>query len=61
MDGTPTPTPTYRYRIKGQRLLSDTREPPEEVIRAASELNAADAYFDLHGQRPIARFERVRD
>ncbi len=45
-------TPTYRYRIKGFHR-------PPEIIRAASELNAADAYFSLHGACTIEHFERV--
>lgn len=53
------PRRQYRYRIRGARLASETKEPPEETIAAASELNAADAYFHLHGKRPLTLFRRV--
>jgi hypothetical protein len=55
------PRRQYRYRIRGARLASETKPPPEETIRAASELNAVDAYFQLHGKRPIAAFSRIAD
>jgi hypothetical protein len=52
-------TGTYRYRIQGARLASETQDPPEEIIEAESELNAADAYFHLHGKRTLKLFRRV--
>lgn len=52
---------TYRYRVRGARLASETREPPEETIEAESELNAADAYFRQHGKRPIAVLQHITE
>jgi hypothetical protein len=49
----------YTYRIRGQRLVGEQTDPPEEIVEGTSELNAADIYFLMHGKRRIALFQRV--
>ena len=50
----------YKYRIRGQRLVGEPADPPEEIVEGTSELNAADIYFLMHGKRKIDVFQRVR-